>query len=729
MKKTIFSKGIFVESLRRLRVVGFLVLAGLLILQSIPVIIQATDYSYYLSTNRNYTFEPMALNFQTILLSLFIMATFVAPIMVLSLFSVFNKRASSDFYHSLPYTRTCLFVSKMAAVYAWVIGISAICSTLGLIVYTCLPKLFVVSFGGGFDLLLSYIAILLITTGGCALAMAITGTVFSNFCVAGLIIFLPRVIITVLSLYISEKADFLVFNYTAQTFLSPSFNVLFASVGGGTHLTNNLPADIYSLCLGLVYLALALLVFIKRKSETADQPAPGRLWQHIIRILITTAFALIPVIFLVDGSIAPFIVFSLITALIYFAYEIISTKKWKNCLKAAPGLLVVAGLSLVLVLTIILVPKLSAKYTPDADDIDSVKIMRDNYENFDYYGSVGNWYGYEAEKLSIKDKKVLEIVSETLNENMESYEKHGEINYKDNGSYSSYVTNGKYQIVAIKDGPSVRYRKIFFTEEQYTSLLDALNEDERYIEAIRTLPKPAKGSVGLGEYDELSAKDLEKIYDSIAKEMHDLTVEEVYNVANNYSYQPGCFNVWYYTDDFNSMYVDLYIDSDTFPKTFELILDLVSYRNNRSKDELDDLLLDTLFFDGHEIWYANVDASVKLTTEEGEARYYYLDTYYEGDTDAGEWADLDSTKSLAKLYEAVKELKGKATAESYICFSYNCDFDYSGSGNTKESRSYYSSVYLPLPKDFDPEEYGLAPVDYYEDANDLEIDYEYEYLD
>jgi hypothetical protein len=179
------------------------------------------------------------------------------------------------------------------------------------------------------------------------------------------------------------------------------------------------------------------------------------------------------------------------------------------------------------------------------------------------------------------------------------------------------------------------------------------------------------------------------------------------------------------------MYVDLYIDSDTFPKTFELILDLVSYRNNRSKDELDDLLLDTLFFDGHEIWYANVDASVKLTTEDGEARYYYLDTYYEGETDAGEWADLDSTKSLAKLYEDVKDSKGKATSESYICFSYNCDF---ANGESEEEfkesyMSYYSSVYLPLPKDFDPEEYGLSPVDFYEDANDLEIDYEYEYLD
>jgi hypothetical protein len=179
------------------------------------------------------------------------------------------------------------------------------------------------------------------------------------------------------------------------------------------------------------------------------------------------------------------------------------------------------------------------------------------------------------------------------------------------------------------------------------------------------------------------------------------------------------------------MYVDLYIDSDTFPKTFELILDLVSYRNNRSKDELDDLLLDTLFFDGHEVWYANVDASVKITTEDGEARYYYLDTYYENGSELEDWRELESTKELSKVYELVKDTKGKATAESYICFSYNCDFAKGESEEEfKESyMSYYSSVYLPLPKDFDPEEYGLAPVDYYEDANDLEIDYEYEYLD
>ncbi len=719
MKKTIFSKGIYAESLRRLRVLGFLCLAAMLILQSIPVIIQLTSYTYYLNDNSPYkpnVFEAMPLNFETVLMSCAFMTIFVAPIMVLSLFSVFNKRASSDFYHSLPYTRTCIFVSKMAAVYTWVIGVSATCSLLGLITYTCPPHLFVLSWGGGLDLLLSYFAILLVTTGGCALAMAITGTIFSNFCVAGLILFLPRVIIILLSAFISDRAEFLVFNASGNSFLSPTFNVLFASFGGGAALMENLSADIYSICLGIAYLALALLVFVKRKSETATCPAPDRLWQHVIRITITMAFALIPVIFLVEVNIAAFIIFSLITVLIYFAYEIISTRKWKNCVKAIPGLAVVAGLSIVLVLAIIFIPELSSKYTPDTDDIDSVQLLS-NGEYYYYGGYGGEWYGMEAQKLKVTDEKVREIVSEALKENMENYEKNGSIYMRDNGKYSSYLSSATTQTVAIRNGLSVHYRNIAFTEEQHSALLNALQNDEKYIKAIQTLPKPAKGSISIANYNDIiSDKDEEKIFESLQKEMYKLSIEDVYEIAKNYTYEPGAFNIFYYTDDFSSMNVDINIDSDHFPKTFEMLLDITSAFSKKGIDELDDILLDPSFFEENEVWYANVDSNVKITTKDGESRYYYLDTYYHDGDDTSRWDELESTEVLAKAFEAAKNAKGKADATSYISFSYNCDF---GKGESEEefkesSISYYGTVYLPVPENFDPEEYGYSPMDYYE---------------
>lgn len=723
MKKTVFSKGLYTESLRRLSVFGFLSLAAMLIVQFIPVIIQTTEYSFYLN-NRNsyssYTFEPMALNFETVFASFWFMTVIAAPLMVIMLFSVFNKRASSDFYHALPYTRPCIFVSKMAAVYTWVIGVGAICSAIGFITYISLPHLFVLSFGGGFDLLISYFAILLLTTGGVSLAMAITGTPFSNVCVAGVILFLPRFIIIMISSFIADRAEFLVFNYTTSSFLSPFINVLFASVGGGTQLINNPVADIYSICLGIAYIALALLVFVKRKSETATQPALSKLWQHIIRIMITMAFAIIPVIFLVEGSFAAFIVFSLITALVYFAYEIISTKKWKNCLKAAPGLLVVAGLCVACVLTIVFVPVISAKYTPDADEMDSVQLLRDN--SVSYYGS-NDWYGIEAEKLKIKDEKVLEIVSEALKENMESFEKHGDIYYRDNGKYSSYVTSATTQTVAIRSGLSVHYRNIAFTEEQYSSLLAALQKDDDYKKAVQTLPKPAKGSIALDSSDGIAEKDLEKIFDSLQKEMYKLSLEDVYDLAHNYTYHPGSFNFWYYTDDFSSLYVDLYIDSDNFPETFEMILDATSYRKDKAMEELSDML-DPDFSEEYEVWYANIEGNVKITTAEGESRYYYVDWYYETEGDRGEEVEKIEIDVIRDAYELAKNTKGKPTASSYIMFSYNCDFAKGESEDEiKEySESYYGSVYLPIPDGFDPEDYGFAPVDYYEDV-------EYEYYD
>ena len=129
MKKTLFSFGIYKESMRRLRVIGFIALVFLLVVQMSPVIIGVVDYAMMGKTSQ----APTAENFATLTWAMATVSTLVAPLMVLIAFSIFNKRASSDFYHALPYTRPCVFVSIMAAVYTWTAIISIVrgCSCRG----------------------------------------------------------------------------------------------------------------------------------------------------------------------------------------------------------------------------------------------------------------------------------------------------------------------------------------------------------------------------------------------------------------------------------------------------------------------------------------------------------------------------------------------------------------------------------------------------------------------
>ena len=179
MKKSLFSNGIYKETLRRLRVVGFIALAFLLVLQISPIIIQLVDYIYYTQDPSSYysqtqdipKYTPTTANFSSIAMTMPVAAILLAPVMVLIAFSVFNKRASSDFYHSLPYTRPCVFASMIAAVYTWVIGITVLCTVVGYVGMLSLPQIFTVVYDGAFDLILTYVAQMIMTAGACALAM------------------------------------------------------------------------------------------------------------------------------------------------------------------------------------------------------------------------------------------------------------------------------------------------------------------------------------------------------------------------------------------------------------------------------------------------------------------------------------------------------------------------------------------------------------------------------
>ena len=111
---------------------------------------------------------------------------------------------------------------------------------------------------------------------------------------------------------------------------------------------------LYTAGLALLYLILGTFLFQKRKSETAGQSAPNRRLQAVYRIILVMAYCLPVCVWIVDSevtSISGFEVFVLylIAVLIYFFYELLTTKKIKQTLRTAPGLLLVAACNGVLI--------------------------------------------------------------------------------------------------------------------------------------------------------------------------------------------------------------------------------------------------------------------------------------------------------------------------------------------------------------------------------------------
>lgn len=732
MKNTIFSRGLYAESLRRLRVFGLIALAVMVIIQLAPLIVGVVDYyslqSYYAEQEGLYgevaKHAPDPVNASAVFLATPFTVTIVTPIMVLLVFSVFNKRASSDFYHALPYTRTCMFVSTMAAVFAWVISICLICSAAGLVSYTAFPKIFTVTFDGTSELLLSYLAILLLTSGGTALAMSATGTVLSNICVALLILFLPRFIMTIMTMWIANSAEFLAFNVVGNSFLSYDINVLFGTVakivmeGEIPDYFNNLSADIYSIVLGLIYLGLALLVFITRKSETATCPAPGRGVQHVIRILLTMVVGIFATILFVEGELAGFIIVSLLTAIVYFAYELITTHRWKNLLKALPFFGVVVGLCIVCGAVIILVPKVASLYTPNAENIDSVRLVDNGY------GYNDEWFGEGTENLELTDKTIIAKVSETLKKNMEAYREYGYV-----GTYSYEITDdsmypeyGKpeaiIQTVAITEGSVTKYRTVFFPQDDYNAVLNALEKNEEYIKACKKLPRPAKNSLDFDIYDrEVDYSYYEEVFKCMQKEINSLPFEDWYKIANNMSLAYTEYNLWYYTDDYDSKYISIPISSDYFPKTFTMLLATDKVDRENRYETVNMLVNDDEFAERDDIVYASLDVTVRMPEEDGIHRYYqiYVDSH------SYDWSEHRYREALKDMFEKVEACDKEPSSDSYILitYQYEChnNLEKYDEKFDETYESDYGSIYLPFPEDFDPEAFGFDLVVYGDELN------------
>ena len=113
MKKffeSIFSLKLYLQGLKKIRAVGIAAAICIIIPNALlPIIRMNTIYTFsYAQDEYDVTyggFAPYAL----------IMLIF-APIMVHSMFSYLNQRNKSDFYHSLPHKRSCVFTNIIAKI-------------------------------------------------------------------------------------------------------------------------------------------------------------------------------------------------------------------------------------------------------------------------------------------------------------------------------------------------------------------------------------------------------------------------------------------------------------------------------------------------------------------------------------------------------------------------------------------------------------------------------------
>ncbi len=632
MKKKLFDGKLYLEGLRQTKVAGIILAIITILLSAASPIFYMIDYYYSMTTSfgeiNQVDIIQIELTEFTPLLGVFM---FVLPIVLTSsLFSFLNKRNGSDFYHSLPCTRSCLFVSFSAAIMTWVAGTMLATVLLNGFLYSIAPGttmswLFVpYSFFTYFSGALLVMAVML-------LAKSLTGTSFNGIILAGIIGYFPRLLTHLFDALITELVP-IVQTGNLGIFSDLSYNIpVYYSMGSfflmfeETNLAF-IGGIIYTTVLALIYLGIALLVFKKRKSETAQRSAPSKWMQHVFRCLIT-----IPVTFLFlglwisdSGDVFSYSLIFFFALLVYLGYELITTKKVKNLLKALPVFPAVIAFDAVFIVALLLTQNVLLADTPDAAQIQAVSVDL-NTDNF-YYFYDNHYNDLLVQDYYIDDATLEETVSQGLKEAVDAIK-------NDTYEQKAYISGQYYEIpVSIrKNNGIVIKRNVLFSKDQLEQVKERYAKEKSYQQMQVQLPTLAElNSVYIdGVYMNNRAEFWEifcQEYEVLSQEEKLAVIEAGMEVGMS---KQIILNVYGYMDT-TSYYVDYGINEALFPNTYTWCL---TYLNAEGQK-----IIDTFWQEvdgginanyGYEISFGQVDEDwgnyYACYVGNPEAQYWYYD--------------------------------------------------------------------------------------------------------
>lgn len=533
MKKRIFSLKLYLEGLRQTKLVG-IVSFIILTIQAIAIPVgNAIDKISY-----DYSGGARGVDFNELNPLLYAVIYIVAPLLALSLFNFLNKRKSSDFYHSIADTRICLFLSYYAAICTWIIGICTLTTLIGVIANSIFPQFFTLNSVNIWLTTLNILAASLYSGAAVTLAMTLTGTLVTNIAVSGLILILPDYLTFMFKEMVMSNIPIAPRNGSFGDALPVGFN--FLSVDFEISFTN-ISNAIYTIVLALIIAAIALVIFKFRKSESAGYPALNKYLQAAIRITFCMVVCIFACggIFVLSTGLARFggsdifaLVMIYITALIvYFLYEIITTRKFKTAFRTVPALLIVVVLNIACVFGMSSMYDSYLDFEPTASEIEYITVDQSD----EYVYDISSYLEMKCSKIKLKDAHIKEIISGVLSENIQKI--HSDRFYE---NFSSRIT-----VTICVDGIE-HQRYLILSEENLNTILSGLKDSNEYKETFCTLPDAS--SVSIDTYDmskSISDSEAERMYSLMRKEVAELSFEDWYMLAygNTTSNAISDFNV------------------------------------------------------------------------------------------------------------------------------------------------------------------------------------------
>ena len=571
MKRKIFDKNLFLEGMRELRLPSLLLL---LFLGMECVLIPVGRFL----NNEGFIgdLDMLGINPGAYLLIA------AAPFMVIELFRFLTRRSASDFYHAIPQTRVCLYVSYMAAILAWCMILQWGSSVFSVLMHSIFRHYMRVDIRQVLiqNCILSMTVIL--TMGGAALAVSVTGTILTNIVVTGMLLFGPRLVMLLIQFAVGDCLT-VVSGSNYLSFLGNGWNVLTGVVygvftGWNVKLLVSWKAGLYTMILGWIYLGIGLFFFHSRKSEKAGQAAVNSGLQLIFRLTPAFLFGLIPDILIFDmmanrsldhdaSTFFTFFVLYLISIVIYFLYELISTRKWRQMIRALNGLPILAAMHLLVIFGMIGMQRQVLSFTPEASEISSVSIEGESSVSFwdeDEYVIYKGYLTSRTEEIELDDPELLQLVSDRLKDGV-TYDLDGIYNYS--GSTVEKTLN-------IRCGNRTYTRMLRFTNADVKKISSLLKDHAEYRELFMNLPEVNDPKLRLSSSVDMDEDICREMYEALLEDVQDMGFEAWYSycMTSYDGYTEFCSLYMIYTEN-GTTQASVFPISDLTPGAAQIYLD------------------------------------------------------------------------------------------------------------------------------------------------------------
>jgi len=396
-------------------------------------------------------------------------------------FSFLNRRADSDYYHSLPVSRKKLFWAVSLAALTWIAATVLAGVLLTTVVFTLTRTPFVQMY--------SLIAVPFFTVAAmlvfaaAAIAMSLTGTVLTGLGLTVLVFGLLRFVQFAVARGIVANAQ--IINWLdLPWYLTPVTNIATGQIAQLLRpmLRQTLYAPlniVYSALLAGAELLLARVLFAKRPSELAEHGANNAASQTLFACL-----AVVPVVMLfASGAISrrnasiPIVVG--IAAGIYLIYQIVVLRTTKKVLLSLPWLLVPLAVGVAGYFGTLGAARAMQNEVPDAQDVAYVQ-----FGGASRGSEMISYQQHQVSKVRFTEEEVKRYALETLRDNLASIRRFGYVSYSYDAQ-SGYLLTTQPVTFVMNSGRRVSRVLTFWNQN---ALLAACKQNAGFAAAIRSLP-------------------------------------------------------------------------------------------------------------------------------------------------------------------------------------------------------------------------------------------------